>query len=152
MRPAESRAALNTEYGEHGRAGVSSCRFIRPLLDVIPSVDGSPVGMKNGDVMYAMGGSQVPQGLVFQWIERNLYDFDPEICRRDYVLPEAVATGVLQALVPFENNERIHSGGITSAQHARVAANGPRYQTGQHLDQLSRPSQLRSEALGFGRV
>lgn len=84
--------ALEIEYREHIRAGVSSCKFIRPLLDVIPGV------------------SQVPQGLVFRWMEHNLYDFDPEQYQQDYVLPEAVTTGVLQALVPFENNRRIHSG------------------------------------------
>lgn len=66
--------------------------------------------MKNSGVVQAMGAGRVPQGLVFHWMERNLYGFDPEICRRDYVLPQAVATGVLQALVPFENNRRIHSG------------------------------------------
>ncbi|KAI2442934.1 hypothetical protein LOY97_004806 [Ophidiomyces ophidiicola] len=51
----------------------------------------------------------IPPGLVFQWMDHNLYDFDPRIYRRDYVLAEAVATGVLKALVSFENNKRVHS-------------------------------------------
>ncbi|PGH04532.1 serine/threonine protein kinase [Helicocarpus griseus UAMH5409] len=109
-RPADRRAPLEAEYREHLRADISSCQFIRPLLDIIPDVDNSPTGTKDyNDTRHGMTASQVPAGLVFQWMEHNLYHFDPRIYRRDYVLAEAVATGVLQALVPFENSKRVNS-------------------------------------------
>lgn len=112
-RPAGRRAPLEAEYREHLRAGISSCQFIRPLLDIIPDVNDSPTGTKDYNAAaHKMAASQVPPGLVFQWMEHNLYDFDPQKYRRDYVLAEAVVTGVLEALVPFENNKRVHSGGI----------------------------------------
>ncbi|PYI06969.1 kinase-like protein, partial [Aspergillus sclerotiicarbonarius CBS 121057] len=108
-RPADSRAALATEYREHVRSGVSSCQNIRPLLDVIPDSNQSLPGMKDANDVHATGSSQVPHGLVFQWMERNLYDFHPQLYRRDYRLAERVLTGVLQALVVFEKNTRTHS-------------------------------------------
>ncbi|KAK2761294.1 hypothetical protein FQN54_001816 [Arachnomyces sp. PD_36] len=108
-RPVDRRAPLEAEYREHLRAGISSCQFIRPLLDIIPDANGSPTGTKNHDATHMLPAGQVPSGLVFPWMEHNLYNFDPQIHRRDYVLAEAVATGVLQALVSFENNKRVHS-------------------------------------------
>ncbi|QSS53722.1 hypothetical protein I7I53_01069 [Histoplasma capsulatum var. duboisii H88] len=107
-RPADRRAPLEAEYREHLRAGISSCQFIRPLLDIIPDVNDSPTGTKDySDAAHK--AHQVPAGLVFQWMEHNLYNFDPRIYRQDYVLAEAIVTGVLQALVPFEENKRVHS-------------------------------------------
>ncbi|KAI1935879.1 hypothetical protein LOZ52_003271 [Ophidiomyces ophidiicola] len=104
-RPAECRAPLEVEYREHLRASVSSCQFIRPLLDIIPDVNDSPTRPKyDNNATHKMAASHIPPGLVFQWMDHNLYDFDPRIYRRDYVLAEAVATGVLKALVSFENN------------------------------------------------
>ncbi|KAK2796593.1 hypothetical protein FQN51_009284 [Onygenales sp. PD_10] len=107
-RPADRRAPLEAEYREHLRAGISSCQYIRPLLDIIPGANNSPTGTKDySDAAHK--AHQVPAGLVFQWMEHNLYNFDPRIYRQDYVLAEAIVTGVLQALVPFEDSKRVHS-------------------------------------------
>lgn len=106
-RPAAYNAALQTEYREYARAGISSCRSIRPLLDVIPAAGDGAAAVRDGN-------RGIPQGLVFQWMERNLGDFAARECRQDYALLKAVATGVLQALVPFEHNGRIHSGSVRS--------------------------------------
>ena len=84
-------------------------------------------------------------------MERNLYDLDPELYRRDYRLAKAVVTAVLQALVVFETNGRIHSGRMSLPDLPLALANMSKYKTGQYLDRLSWRSRIRSQAIGFSR-
>jgi hypothetical protein len=77
---------------EFSRKSIVSCCFIRSLLDVV-DVEGDK-----------------PPLLALEWMESTLEGMDWHTHRKNYRLKEAVAAGILQALVAFDKEGRVHAG------------------------------------------
>lgn len=56
------------------------------------------------------GVSDPPPYLAFAWMDGDLYGTVLKNGKKDLALFEAITTGVLQGLVPFEENHRVHTG------------------------------------------
>ncbi|KAJ8066612.1 hypothetical protein OCU04_005659 [Sclerotinia nivalis] len=55
------------------------------------------------------GISNPPPYLALGWMEANLYEINLKKYKKDIILFEAIVTGILQSLVPFESNHRVHT-------------------------------------------
>ena len=122
------KAALRRERNNHLIPGIRSSPWIRKQLDILQSNSDLRNNLQQADETDA-----APPGMIFGWMEHDLWQVPSPRFRQNSVLPKVISRSVLSALALLKTQyDAVHTGWQNSPL-LTIAAKLNRCQTEQHL-------------------
>ena len=101
-----TKKALRRERNNHLIPGIRSSPYIRRQYDILESDPKSNEGPPNADET-----ATAPAGMIFEWMEYDLWHVPSERFRQHSVLPKIISRSVLSALALLKTQyNAIHTG------------------------------------------